>query len=115
MVTCAAMPNATVDCGKHGTQPGAVVCRHLVDAKDRDVGFVENSSEPDDLQAWCDDCEAMFEREGGEMTEAFKAFHDIKIVCDFCYAQLRERYARIDRTTLGKPDTFTLVLQCVGA
>src|SRR5579859_4367265 len=56
------MPNATVDCGTHGTHPGAVVCRHLVEAKDRVVGFVENSSEPDDLQAWCDACEAMFER-----------------------------------------------------
>jgi hypothetical protein len=90
------MPNATVDCGTHGTHPGAVVCRHLVEAKDRVVGFVENSSEPDDLQAWCEACEAMFEREGGERTPAFKAFHGIQIVCDFCYAQLRERHTRLE-------------------
>jgi hypothetical protein len=38
----------------------------------------------------------MFVREGGEMTAAFKAFHDMSIVCDFCYAQLRERHTRFE-------------------
>jgi hypothetical protein len=45
------------------------------------AGFVENSSDPDDLQAWCAACEELFIREG-EMTEAFRAFNDMKVVCD---------------------------------
>ena len=51
MVTFAAMPNATVDCGKHGTQPGAVGLRSSGRREGfRVVGFVENTlPEPDDL------------------------------------------------------------------
>ncbi len=45
----------------------------------------------------------MFEREGGEMTEAFKAFHDMMIVCDVCYAQLRERHARVMASAKARP------------
>ena len=34
-------------------------------AKERVVGFVENSSEPNDLQDWCEDCESMFQAKAG--------------------------------------------------
>lgn len=40
-----------VDCGSHGKRVAAAVCQHMVGEKDREVGFVENSSEPNDLQA----------------------------------------------------------------
>jgi hypothetical protein len=53
---------------------------------------LENSSDPDDLQAWCGACEKMFVREK-EMTPAFRAFTDMCIVCDGCYAQLKQLHS----------------------
>ena len=82
----------TVSCGLHGERrTAAVVCRHLLAEKARTVGFVENSSDPDDLQAWCFACEAMFEREDG-MTDTFVAFTDMALVCVDCYADIRQRH-----------------------
>jgi len=85
----------TVLCGTHGKRTAAVVCGHLVGETDRVLGFVENSSEPNDQQACCDDCERVFEQEG-ELTPAFKRFTDMSVVCDFCYARIRERHSRED-------------------
>ncbi len=81
-----------VDCGSHGRRVAAVVCRHLVDEKDRKVGFVENSSEPNDLQAWCDDCEQLFLEEG-EMTDRFREFNQMALVCVVCYAEIKGRHS----------------------
>jgi hypothetical protein len=81
-----------LQCSTHGSAPSSVVCAHLVEARDRAVGFVENSSQPNDLQAWCDACEQLFEREG-EMTEAFREFNDLRLVCVFCYASIKERHS----------------------
>jgi len=86
-------PTPTILCGTHGTRTAAVVCGHMVSATDRVLGFVENSYDPDDLQAWCDDCERAFLEEG-EMTPAFQRSHAMKVVCDLCYARLRERHAK---------------------
>ncbi len=80
-----------VDCDIHGRGVAAVVCRHLCNEKTRPLGFVENSSEPGDLQAWCGQCEARFEEEG-EMTEAFRAFNDFALVCETCYGDIRARH-----------------------
>ncbi|MEQ3443964.1 hypothetical protein ABMY47_21095 [Pseudoalteromonas sp. BZP1] len=57
-----------IDCGKHGKRVAAVVCGHLVKPEGEPLGFIENSSVPNDLQAWCYQCEAVFEEEDG-MTE----------------------------------------------
>lgn len=83
-----------VRCGAHGKRVASVVCGHMLAATDRIVGFVENSSEPDDLQAWCDDCEAMFVEEDG-MTARFRRFVDMSVVCVVCYARLKERHTRL--------------------
>ena len=56
------------------------------------VGFVENSSDPADLQAWCKSCEAMFVQEG-DKTEAFEAFNDRVVVCVDCYPALKENHS----------------------
>ena len=80
-----------VSCGVHGERVATVVCRHLAEVDDHPVGFVENSSEPHDLQAWCAACEEKFEEEGG-LTEAFKDFNDFKVVCAVCYAERRARH-----------------------
>jgi hypothetical protein len=82
-----------IKCGTHGEQAAAVVCAHMLAASDRVVGFVENSSEPDNLQAWCDECEQVFLAEGG-LTEAFEDFNDRQVVCSECYALLKARHER---------------------
>ena len=88
-----AIPSIT--CGTHGQRIPAIVCRHMIEAKDRAVGFVENSSDPDDLQAWCEACEALFVAEDG-MTERFRQFNDFAVVCDFCYAALKARHSALE-------------------
>lgn len=80
-----------VDCGPHGKRVAAVVCCHMLSAQDRVVGFTENSSDPHDLQAWCEECEHMFQSKG-EITEAFKKFNEMAVVCEVCYAELKVRH-----------------------
>jgi hypothetical protein len=82
-----------VRCGTHGKRIAAVVCGHLVEAQDRIVGFVENVSDPMNLQAWCEDCERVFLAEGG-MTPAFLEFNRMSIVCNTCYVTYRARHSR---------------------
>ncbi len=81
-----------VDCGPHGKRVAAVVCCHTLQATEA-VGFIENSSDPNDLQAWCEDCERMFLAEG-DKTEAFTAFNDRAIVCVVCYRELKARHLK---------------------
>lgn len=81
-----------IKCSDHGERLSAVVCRHHVDAHERRVGFVENSSDPADLQAWCEDCEEMFLRHR-KMTEEFRRFNDFAVVCIECYAMLKSRHS----------------------
>lgn len=81
----------TVNCRRHGRRVAAVVCCHMIDSSEA-VGFVENSSDPDDLQAWCDQCEEMFLAEG-DKTPAFEAFNDRAIVCSECYQALKATHS----------------------
>jgi len=81
----------TIKCGTHGNRVAAVVCRHMIQAKECSVGFIENNDDPSDLQAWCDECEQLFLRER-ELTPAFREFNGMTVVCDFCYAALKERH-----------------------
>lgn len=78
----------TIECCRHGHGIAAVVCGHLAGTGASAQGFVENSSEPEDLQGWCGACEDYFEREG-EMTEAFRAFNNMTIVCAACYREIK--------------------------
>lgn len=80
-----------VSCGPHGERIASVVCRHMLNGQPAPAGFIENSSDPNDLQAWCHACEEMFMAEG-DMTEDFKAFNDMALVCVDCYAQAKARH-----------------------
>ena len=83
----------TVDCEKHGPRRVcAIVCRHMLNS-DKVVGFVENNDEPDDQQAWCDDCEALYVKEQ-EMTAKFRKFNDFAVVCVGCYADIKRKHSR---------------------
>ena len=78
-----------IECGSHGPGLTAVVCCHMLGADRPPVGFIDNSSDPNDLQAWCAMCEAKFEAEDG-MTKAFRKFNDMAIVCVTCYAEKKQ-------------------------
>lgn len=82
---------STIDCDTHGPSSTAVVCRHMI-VTSEPVGFVENSSDPDDLQAWCHACEAMFLQEDG-LTDVFREFNDMAVVCGDCYGSLKQRHS----------------------
>lgn len=82
-----------MNCGTHGEDVAAVVCRHHIDTLDRVAGFVENSDDPDDLQAWCDDCEVFFLAEG-DKTAAFREFNNFAVVCTQCYVLLKSRHSK---------------------
>lgn len=81
-----------LNCGNHGERPSAVVCKHMLRSEPAPSGFIENSSDPDDFQAWCHRCEEKFEEEGG-MTDAFRAFNDMALVCIDCYREAKARHA----------------------
>lgn len=81
-----------ISCGSHGERVSAVVCRHHLEVRGRVVGFVENSDDPNDLQAWCQDCEELFLREGAK-TEAFLRFNSFKVVCVDCYARMKASHS----------------------
>jgi hypothetical protein len=82
-----------INCGSHGKQVAAVVCRHMLMSKEP-VGVVENSSDPNDLQAWCLLCEAMFLAQGEDKTDEFEAFCDRAMVCTDCYHAMSRRHSR---------------------
>ena len=77
-----------VECHLHGRQVSAVVCGHMLQQPPPLLGVVENSNDPNDLQAWCHRCEDMFQHEAG-LTDTFDAFNDMSIVCVVCYAQIK--------------------------
>ena len=82
-----------IECGTHQRRArSAVVCCHLIGETGEVLGFVENSDDPDDLQAWCGRCEDLFLEED-DMTGRFREFNDARLVCEFCYADIKQRHA----------------------
>jgi len=86
-----------IECGIHKQWArSAVVCCHLVGDTGGEIrGFVEKSDDPDDSQAWCGRCEDLFVEED-DMTERFRAFNDMRLVCEFCYADIKRRHTGPD-------------------
>jgi hypothetical protein len=83
-------PPLEINC-HHGKGVVAVVCGHLVSNNGVALGFIENSSEPDDLQGWCFACEYLYQQES-EMTEVFKEFNKMVVVCTICYADIKTKH-----------------------
>ncbi|RYD96975.1 MAG: hypothetical protein EOP50_06145 [Sphingobacteriales bacterium] len=81
-----------INCGPHGERISTVVCRHLLEIAEPPAGVVENSDDPDDQQAWCYACEDKYQAEGG-MTDAFRDFNNMAIVCVVCYAEIKQRHS----------------------
>lgn len=80
-----------IGCGEHGVRISAVVCKHMLQGQPAPAGFIENSSDPNDLQAWCYLCEDKFQL-AGDMTDAFSEFNGMAIVCVVCYGKAKARH-----------------------
>ncbi|MBB5213331.1 hypothetical protein [Microbulbifer hydrolyticus] len=80
-----------IDCEKHGKGIAATVCCHLISNNGAPLGFIENSSEPGDLQGWCYACEHMFLQEE-DKTERFCKFCDFSVVCEECYKNIKAHH-----------------------
>jgi len=93
--TARSIKNRYVQCNAHEYRRIAFVCKHL--NHQTKVGFEEafetyenmELEEDDDLQAWCDECEAVRQKEG-EWKDSSMAFAGIKIVCEQCYFEMKE-------------------------
>ena len=83
-----------VKCNEHEYQRRAFVCKHLNHTTK--VGFEEAFEtfkdmelfEDDDLQAWCDECEFVRQKEG-EWNEKSMAFAEIRVICEKCYFEMK--------------------------
>lgn len=75
---------------KHGVGIASVVCSHLLGTKSP-LGFIENSSNPNDLQGWCLDCETRFIEHNG-MTAEFLEYNSAIVVCKICYQSIKSKH-----------------------
>ena len=78
-------------CERHGETPVTYVCKHL--RAGVACGYHASAERADDPwpDAWCDACEAAFQREG-EWNDTNEP--DITILCTGCYEETRERNRR---------------------
>lgn len=82
-----------INCDIHGrSRVSATVCGHLVNNNGQRLGFIENSSESYDRQAWCYACEFVF-RTQQDRTDLFTRFCNYAIVCSDCYENIRLAHA----------------------
>ena len=79
-----------IDCDRHGRSVAAAVCGHVLQTG-TPLGFVENSSDPQDQQGWCFACELVFSQEQ-DKTPHFMAFCNHTEVCSRCYDEIKSRH-----------------------
>ena len=79
--------SGTVECGKHGTVRPAFVCRHLVETLHDGVarGLLWSRDEDGNVNAYCDRCDGLLERAGGEWTAEIEAEARIQLICEMCF------------------------------
>ncbi len=78
----------TVTCIEHGDTPATYVCHHLLHGVG--CGFHASEEDADDPwpDAWCDACEAIFQRDG-EWNESNEP--ELALLCTRCYERARAR------------------------
>jgi hypothetical protein len=91
------VPNK-IQCATHGECDEAFVCSHLVGGS---AGLGFNRAEPsaDDSfpDAWCDDCNVIYEAHNGWSDET-EGLISIKLLCSGCYEKARIRNMRTEVT-----------------
>lgn len=81
-----------VSCDTHGKANGTFLCKHLLGSENLGFNLGYDPDYPDELcpDAWCDKCEEILDAEG-EWNEKSEAFADIKLLCEYCYEDIRDR------------------------
>jgi hypothetical protein len=81
-----------IACDNHGRRSAAFICQHLHSGSGLRFNVGMDPEDPDARcpDAWCNECEAVFQS-SGEWTEQALAHADIKVVCDLCYESIHER------------------------
>jgi hypothetical protein len=84
-----------VHCRVHGPVQAAFVCRHLVEQlrnpRNERIGFFRPAAidgEPEELQAWCGECDVVLRRVG-EWNDESEAFAGVTLICSGCYGNLQ--------------------------
>lgn len=81
-----------INCEVHGETNATFVCQHLLRGQDLGFNIGFDPDDPDDLcpDAWCNQCDALYDAEGGWTDKAVE-FSDIKLLCAGCYETVRDR------------------------
>jgi hypothetical protein len=93
--TAKSIKDKFVKCNEHEYRRRAFVCHHLnkVDKVGFEESFETNEDmelgEDDDFMAWCNECEAVRQREDGWNDTSLK-FADIRLFCEKCYFEMKE-------------------------
>jgi len=85
-------PSATrrIVCGSHGTGYETFVCEHLLSNPKQPWISDEASEQNRWPDAWCADCEKLFQ-EQGEWNSQNEPKTSIRLICHYCYESLRSR------------------------
>ncbi|HEC00463.1 MAG TPA: hypothetical protein ENI91_02095, partial [Sphingomonadales bacterium] len=81
-----------INCDTHGMANSTFVCQHLIEGEKLGFNLGYDPDDPNDPypDAWCDKCETVSDEEGG-WNKKSQAFANIKILCSYCYENVRER------------------------
>jgi hypothetical protein len=74
-------------CERHGEREHRFLCQHLT-PESRGLGFVIDQR--DGESAWCLQCDLVWEAQGDEWNATVEKQVSIKLVCDLCFAEIRE-------------------------
>ena len=80
-----------VPCSKHGKKIGVYACHHLMaalhDREPRGINRVEDRDRT--VTTWCDSCEEVLQKNGGEWTEEAMTEANLGIICSGCLDDLK--------------------------
>jgi hypothetical protein len=85
-----------VHCQEHGDTTACFVCRHLSESLTSGVGglgFVVSET-ADANQAWCFECDSLFESRGGEWDTIGESFAGVTLACAGCFDRMRALNSR---------------------
>lgn len=84
--------DSKIACDTHGNSNATFICQHLARGDGLGFNLGYDPDNPDELcpDAWCDKCEEVLDAEG-EWNDKSEAFADIKVMCEHCYEEIRDR------------------------
>lgn len=81
-----------MQCARHGVTEACFVCKHLANRTGQGF-FVANDSESERPHAWCDACDEVLLRAGGQWDDETEAFAGVTMICSGCYDEIRSAAA----------------------